>query len=708
MSFCLRILEGKNQGEEYPLTDGENLIGRSRSSHIRVYNEDVSGKHFILEIRPQGAVLHNISAYGTQIDGEEVLKDADIHPGQVISAGKTLKLLFAEFHDGEEPQDANEATCVTKFVSDVSAVKDECPEDEATSVTRFVQDTANGAEEKEAGDDSEMTSVTKFAGAETAIVFSKDSVPGEEATQATQFINALSSAAKAGGQNDLEKTQAVPVEEPERLDSEKTQAIPVNDSDTRSDWENVPTVSADDLGKSSLEKTQAIPVGDAAGKDDAEKTQTIPVGDAGMSPNENLEEKPSGNAKESSDTPNSFFTGTAAQNDSSDTPSPVMEEQGMFFEEEEYEESEKTSANETQVVQTRMASMDEMNFIKNQIKKQQQSRLFFKFLIFSLLIVFLGIIWMMKAPQNEKVLSWPHTAKGDAVEYHTASMAAWDGGYKKGAFDLYYPAWKKNHAESVENKIMIHSFLGKNGDVPLEIIFYREDALSHVYESRENALKSALKRLSENPDEMFNIDSNSVKTFLIPEQGPAGNGILCDVVTYQKDKERSWFGVLRFFRHGRYNYILRAEVPASEKHRAMSILVSDTFLTIHPQFVKSHWEGNDEYVRGDVDRMILGIRDELLNHNSPMQYPRLELAIKSILAQSRYNNQRKPYLEGMELLLLLREKQQLFYNKQKIRWISAVRENNRVEKIKIRNESEAVFSISSDKRRFDILRDYWE
>ena len=207
---------------------------------------------------------------------------------------------------------------------------------------------------------------------------------------------------------------------------------------------------------------------------------------------------------------------------------------------------------------------------------------------------------------------------------------------------------------------------------------------------------------------MFNFESNTLRTFLVPASGPPENAIPCDVISYQRDKGQSWFGVLRFFRSGKYNYILRAEVPAAEKLRAVPILTTDNFLNIHRDFVRRNWEGNDEYVKGDVDRMLLGVRDELLNHNSPMQYPRLEWTIKSVLAQTRYHNQRKKYQEAMELLLLLRDKQQQWYNGQRIRWASAVREHNPAEKARIRHESEAVFSINGDKRRYDILRDHWE
>jgi hypothetical protein len=228
-----------------------------------------------------------------------------------------------------------------------------------------------------------------------------------------------------------------------------------------------------------------------------------------------------------------------------------------------------------------------------------------------------------------------------------------------------------------------------------------------VYEKRSVALQNSLRRLAEGKKELFNFDNSPTTEFLLPSYNEKENGVLVDKLAYQRDAGRSFFGVLRFFRNGRVNYIVRAEVPVGEKLRALPILNSDTFLVLNIAFVRRHWEGNDQYTKGDISRTIIGLRDEL-QRNSPMQYPHLEREIKSVLAQALYEKNRNIYEEAESLLLNLREKQQHWYNSQKIRWISAVRENNSAEKFKIKNDCEAVFSVDGDKRRYDILREHWE
>jgi hypothetical protein len=389
--------------------------------------------------------------------------------------------------------------------------------------------------------------------------------------------------------------------------------------------------------------------------------------------------------------------------------SPDSEEQGAFFANDDLDESEKTNANETQIVQTRMANMEEINFIKDQIRKQRQSRLFLKCSILALLFVFLGIIWILKAPQQEKILSWPQKSEQGRTVYLSGYQPAFGKGYKDGGFDIYYPMSENTKLlNSNPDTVTINTFIGKKADVPLSIILQKEESMEFIYENRSLALKNMMRRLSEKKDALFNFDYTSNKSFLIPSNGPAQNGILCDTVAYQLDTTDSKFGILRFFRNGNINYILRVEVPAEEKQRALPILANDTFIIFSPAFVSSHWEGDDEYTKGEMERIMLGVKDELLNRNSPMQYSRVERLIKSILAQAMYNQQKKLFSEAMELLGILRDRQQQWYNGQRIRWFSALRENNISEKTKIRNECEAVFSIDGDKRRYDILRDYWE
>lgn len=678
MSFLLKITAGKNAGNEYFLHDGKNIIGRSRSSDIRVYNEDVSGKHFSVEIADGGVTLENISSYGTRVDGVLVHKTIELHSGQVIEAGKFLKFIFeATETESAQENDKNdpELTQATKFVGDVQAelADHELDPSERTSVTRFA-------------DDSEQTSVTKFASD-----FS-DSPEDLEESEQTSVTNFASDLPAAGGEPEDNPIQNSEMEMSETLDDTSVSVASFNKT-------AIGSITVSDAAMAGSEKDDNELDETAVGAEAVDKTSSEPLLQE-MAEDENQTKIDSASTN--------FFTASYNEGDEENNTASPDGEQGVFFEDEELNESEKTSSSETQVVQTRMASMDEINYIKSQIKKQQQSRLFFKFLIFCLFAVLLGVIWMLRAPQQEKILSWPHKKTGNRVKYFTKESAVFNQGYRKGFFDVYYPQWENVKIVSTDpNVTVIHSFLGKDAKVPLQIIVQREVSSDFVYENRNSALQNVLRRLSEKGKEQYNFENSPTLEFLKAAYGQSENGLLVDKLAYQRDAGKSYFGVLRFFRYANTNYIVRAEVPAEEKLRALPVLNGDSFIVIHPQFVKRHWEGSQNYSKNDISKTILGTEEEL-RRNSPMQYPRLECEIKAILAQALYENNKKIYSNAQRLLRILRTRQQQWYNGQKIRWFSAVRENNKAEMLKIRNDCEAVFSIEGDKRRYDILRDYWE
>ena len=676
MSFLLKITAGKDAGSEFTLHSGKNMVGRSRSSDVRVFNEDVSGKHFSIEIENGVATLQNISGYGTRVDGVLVHQTIELRSGQVIEAGKSLKFIF-EAPETSIPQEIDnndqELTQATKFIGDIQADNTAVEPDssEQTSVTKFA-------------DDIEQTSVTKFA----ADVQNESAEETIEQTSVTKFAADIVDIKDETEEDIAEQTSVTKFAE--SVLAEQNDHTSVSSGNKT----EIGTVVSD-MPKSSPDETFNETASETNGFSTVTRVANTEIGDSTKI-----------------DNAGSNFFSISSQNNESNTDSSdsddILEEQGMFFDEEDLDESEKTNANETQIVQTRMASMDEINFIKNQIKKQQQSRLFFKFLIFSLFVVLLGVIWMLKSPPQEKVLSWPQQKNGDNIIYLTKRIAVLDQGFQNGGFDIYYPDWKNSKVVPVNpNIVEIHTFLGKEADVPLIITVQREISDEFVYENRINALQSTLRRLSERKNEQFNFDSSPTSEFLRPDFGESENGLLVDKLAYQRDTGNSFFGILRFFRFEKTNYIVRAEVPAEEKLRALPILNSDTFIAIHPSFIRSHWEGNDEYSKGNIVRTIVGVKDEL-QRNSPMQYPRLEREIKGILAQSLYEKNKTVYKEAKSLLVLLRTRQQQWYNGQKIRWFSAVRENDTAEKMKVRNDCEAVFSVEGDKRRYDILRDYWE
>ena len=71
------------------------------------------------------------------------------------------------------------------------------------------------------------------------------------------------------------------------------------------------------------------------------------------------------------------------EEESGDKTNPDPDDIATFFEEDDSDSTEKTNINETQMLQTRIASIDEINYIKDQVKRRQQKRFLVRAAVFA-------------------------------------------------------------------------------------------------------------------------------------------------------------------------------------------------------------------------------------------------------------------------------------------------------------------------------------
>ncbi len=514
MSFLLKVISNREAGIEYPLQQGDNLVGRSRSADIRVQNEDVSGKHFIIKVTGNSAELVNLSHYGTGLDGFTIQDKSEILPGQTIEAGKSLQFVFTQLVESEpEEQEVSDETGVTRFAADIDRqpseeiYENDTPEaGEETGVTRFAADIDRQASEEDMPEVGEETGVTRLAAdISPHNAVAEAETDEEDMTSATRLASAV---------NINENETVLPHDASVRKESQGGGEIT-----------GIGTIAAGVSLQGVIEaKNSSAP---AVNLNDTFVDEDESFGDA----------TETGTRIEATVSDHTSATDGRTKNTAAHGNDLTPIDDATFFQDDDSDEGEKTNANETQVVQTRMANLDEISFIKNQIKKQQQSRLFFKFLIFILLVVFFGIIWILKAPQQEKTLSWPQVKEANgALTYATGRLSAFEIGTSQNGFDVYYPKWPNTRIEVKDPSCtVIHTSLGRAADVPLTIILQREESDEFIYENRGVAMKNMLRRLSEKKDELFNFDGTPNMLFLVPESGPAGNGVLCNMIAYQRD-----------------------------------------------------------------------------------------------------------------------------------------------------------------------------
>ena len=386
--------------------------------------------------------------------------------------------------------------------------------------------------------------------------------------------------------------------------------------------------------------------------------------------------------------------------DPGDKTDPDPEDITTFFEDEESESSEKTNVNETQMLQTRIASIDEINYIKDQVKRRQQKRFLMRAAIFASIAFALYFIWHLRAPQQEDVLSWPKNGDKQATGFAVPFEKGWDNG----GFDVFYPDCGKRTVKykPQADTFTVDSFIGIKRNVPVKITISRQRSSLFLEESRKQSFTRLLTEKMKNKKELYTFDKNSSVTFL-----GSHNGIRCNVITYQKDhNNRSFWGKMYYFRYGDMAYHLTAEVPFDDRIRAKKLLEDNSFIDISQKFEYLYWEGSDDFRRGDLQARIDEIEDDV-RRKSPFQISNLERGIRSILIQTTLENNTKLREKGLELLEKLRRNEDELYREYVGKWLLAEATGDTQLKQKIRNVSEGVFSLETDRRRELILQDKW-
>ena len=101
MKARLRVLSGKSTGKEMKLKEGQFLIGRSDSCHLRPRSDAVSRKHCILFIEDAQIRVRDLkSRNGTLVNGEKIAGDVTLSSGDKLNVGPLqFEVLFSSEKD---------------------------------------------------------------------------------------------------------------------------------------------------------------------------------------------------------------------------------------------------------------------------------------------------------------------------------------------------------------------------------------------------------------------------------------------------------------------------------------------------------------------------------------------------------------------------------------------------------------------------------
>ena len=355
----------------------------------------------------------------------------------------------------------------------------------------------------------------------------------------------------------------------------------------------------------------------------------------------------------------------------------------------------------TDVMRTRLASLEEMNLLRNADRKRSTGKLF-KYILGGIgAIAVLVLLYSLKSSPKEVNLTWPVGPDGYELGAFTDPG---NGGHKAGAFSLAYPSIKgKTGVEQKPGRITITTRFGKDASVPLRIIFLQKQSIDFLYKERKQVFSSMLSDLQKE-NKRWNLAQISDVFFIGSE-----NGLPCLSVEYRREADNeSWYGEILFFRTGDQAYMRMAETPVSERARGQNFISNTPFLKFSTQYLHGHWEGNPDY-KGGADTSVM--LDEVSKHlakQAPFEWARTYLLLQNTLMESVKSRNQALMQNALTQLRRLRTMQTIWYNSQKIQYYEANLKNDRQQESAVLELCKTVFSSPDDLRYFTLRRNVWE
>ena len=357
---------------------------------------------------------------------------------------------------------------------------------------------------------------------------------------------------------------------------------------------------------------------------------------------------------------------------------------------------------QTDVMHTRLASLEEMNLLRSSDRKRTAGKLLRYALFGVLAVAALILLYSLRPAQREKNLSWPVDSDGRALgAFYDPGV----GGHTNGAFSLAFPSVNgKTEIKKMQDRIVIDTRCGKDASVPLRIIFMERRSPEFLTMERKAVFKRMLDELQHGEERRWNTAQVSDVFFI-----GADNGIPCLSCEYRREADdKSWYGEILFFRTGDCAYMRLAETPAAERARAQNFISGTPFLKFSLRYVHRQWEGNPDYRGGDDPAAMLDEVSRHLSKQAPFEWKRTYLLLQNTLMESIRTGNRDYAQKALDQLQRLRSMQSEWYNGQKILCHTAKLYDDKRQEYAILELCKTVFSSPDDYRYFMLRRNVWE
>lgn len=373
------------------------------------------------------------------------------------------------------------------------------------------------------------------------------------------------------------------------------------------------------------------------------------------------------------------------------TPPPV-EEEGKT------NQMDLSSDNETMIMQTRVASSDELEILRKTRKPKMQKWVILLAVGMLASAALVALSYVVSQTNIENPITWPKDGDKFNDQVVIPDIGAGND------FIIYFPKHKSTKFVKEPNRIMAMTRLGKRYDVPCRIIFQMNRSVDNLSLSRKKGFAAWQEKMMAAGGQ-WNFDLDPQVYFRGKE-----HGLPYQMARYTRSVDReAWFGVVMYIKDRDWELILQREIPSSERYRGELLLVDTPFMSASPRYVMNHWEIGDILVERPVQEMLDEAK-QLLDRAIPLprMWPHILNLLRNILASALKTNDTATYSEAMELLRNLRIKQSKWLNNQTISYRTALSKDQGKQAAIIRQDCVTVFSDEDDLRCHELRNNQWK
>lgn len=361
-------------------------------------------------------------------------------------------------------------------------------------------------------------------------------------------------------------------------------------------------------------------------------------------------------------------------------------------------DDEEDEENKTICMQTRMASPEEVEFMRNVHAKTAKKKLAIwvccVVLFFALII---GVYFSFFHHIPEQYITWPKS--GDKYLVETLHP---NGVEFKDEIFLEIPKAPSMKIQHKDKSVSIYTRTGRDLDVPLFVLLEVDEKVENLRLSRVEAFQQWMNKKKQGT-ENWNFEQIQPISFY-----GAKNGIPYNSVQYTRiNNNNVYYGSAEFFRYAKYQFVLLKEIPLTQKWRGEYFIRNELFLSFTDKIIASHWEGKKEFVDVNVKDSV----DEakiFLSKDLPSNWQKVDFLLKNALISAHLKNDNTENIKNAESLLVsLRERQNMWFNAQRLLYKSAEIRKDKAAKTQIRNNSKAVFSSVEDMRFHKVRQNKW-